>query len=1217
MRYFWKFYISLNINIYHSTQTAIKINFNQGKICGGRRKNPEHKTHNMNLKTVGRSLIVATFLGISLSLSPTPVWAKATATQQKQNGTVKGTVTDTKGEGMIGAVVQVVGTNNSTYISDFNGKYELRNVEKGATIRVIMMGYKCDDQVWKGGELNFVMSEESEMLDEVVVTAMGIMRKEKSLTYATQMLKADELMKTPDANLINSLEGKVSGITITPSAGGAGGASKITLRGNKSIMGDNAPLIVVDGVPMTNSIRGQIGDAATLTSGSSAEGSDPLSMINPDDIESMNILKGANAAALYGSRAANGVVMITTKKGKEGKLEVTFNSSTTFDTPLLTPELQNAYGGYRSGNNTLLNNSWGDRLSGDGKHIYQYAADKQYFQTTNADGTPHMLNAYLRNYANDDIAAFYDMGVNTTNSLSVSGGTEKIQTYASYSNTHSIGMIDNNRYNRNTFAFRQTYKLWDRITFGVNVNYNQAKTKNRIGGGTLGNPIYHLYTAPRDVDMEYYKQNYSAKGQWWSSGNAEGNGTQTWYEDMGDGWMYEHRDHVLLEGPMQQYAFQSPAINNPYWLRNMNFGESDEERFSASFNATVKIIEGLNFQARVSIDHSKYQDEGGRYATTWYDTEMYRYGTYYLNNSRTNEIYTDYMLSYNKEFGKDWSLSASAGYVGHTIKGTSTNTYIGNATDDMTVGGVAIGVPKSVNMFEPSYGGAGVTSKGTSSNWDQAALVTAQVGFKDVVFVDASYRQDWYRPFRQFAYLGTKESYGYFGVGANAVLSDIIKLPKWFTYAKYRLSYSEVGNSIPNTLYNIISVNNKNNTTNVSSRNFFVPEPEKTKSFETGLEMQFLRDCLTFDVTYYNSAMHNSYLEVAGTNGKSQPVNSGIIRNQGVELTLGYDWKISRNWRWKTSMNFSYNHNEIEATSMDKYGNHKDMATSFAEGKIQLLYRKGGAYGDLYITDFTRYNSDVYKYTVTEEVIIDRIPTMVEVTKYSSTPVTDANGNVISELVNKAGDIYITNGKPSLGGYVSVTDGGKLRVRDASKKFQKFAGNVNSKYQLSWSNTFTYKDFSLYFLINGRIGGKVVSLTEGYLDEIGASERTGAARLNAEKNNIYTADDKLGMYLNDGRDLVAVEDYYTFVGSSYVGDYIYDATNFRLRELSLGYTFRNLFGEYKNLSLSLVCRNLFFIYKDAPVDPDVSLSTANGLGGIDVFNYPSARSFGLNIKVNL
>ena len=1177
------------------------------------------KKNNMKLlKSVGRSLIAAAIMGIPLSFLPVESWASTAIVQQDQQyGTVKGTVMSDKGEEMIGAVVYVVGTQNSAFV-DFDGSYVLNNVKKGSTIRATLMGFTCEDQVWNGGALNFVMVEENNQLEELVVTAMGIMRKEKSLTYATQMVKADDLFKAPDANLINSLEGKVSGITITPSAGGAGGASKITLRGNKSIMGENAPLIVVDGVPMTNSIRGQVSDAANLTYSGASEGSDPLSMINPDDIESMNVLKGANAAALYGSRAANGVVMITTKKGKEGKMEVAFNSSTTFDTPFMTPELQNAYGSYRAaGNGSVQYNSWGDRLSGDGKHIYQYVGDKQYFpQTTTVtkeDGTtevvPNVFNSYLRNYAKDDIAEFFDLGVNTTNSVSVSGGTEKIQTYVSYSNTHSIGMIESNRYNRNTFAFRQTYKLWDRITLGVNVNYNQAKTKNRVGGGTIGNPLYHLYTTPRDVDMDYYKDNYRADGSWWSSGDAEGNGTQVYYVNEGGNYV-QKRGHALLEGPQQQYAFQGPMYNNPYWLTNMNQGETNEERFSASFNATVNILEGLNLQARVSIDHSKFQSEGGTYASTWGPVDMYRYGTYYLNNSRTNEIYTDYMLTYNKELNKDWTVSATAGYVGHTIKGNNSNTYIGNATVDVTLNGVHSTIPTAINMFEPSFGGPGVTTKGKSSNWDQAALVTAQVGYKDVVFVDASYRQDWYRAFKQFSYLGVDDSYGYFGVGANAILSDMIKLPKWFTYAKYRLSYSEVGNSIPNDLFGSATMNFLLGTTGVTSRNRFIPYPEKTKSFETGLEMQFLRDCLTFDITYYNSAMHDSYLEIAGTNGKSQPVNSGVIRNQGIETTVGYDWKINKDWRWKTSVNFSYNHNEIEETAKDKYGNSKDMATSFAEGKIQLLYRKGGAYGDLYVTDFTRYKNDVYVEYRQEEIVDENNQVVMADVPYYNT---EGNG----ELYRKAGDLYITNGKPSLGGYVAVTDAGKLRVREANRKFQKFAGNVNSKYQLSWSNTFTYKDFSLYFLINGRIGGKVVSLTEGYLDEIGASDRSGAARLNAEKKGIYTEDGRLGMYLNEGRDVVAVEDYYTFVGGSDASSYIYDATNFRLRELSLGYTFRNLFGEYKNLSLSLVCRNLFFLYKDSPVDPDVSLSTANGLGGIDVFNYPSARSFGLNIKVNL
>jgi hypothetical protein len=196
-----------------------------------------------------------------------------------------------------------------------------------------------------------------------------------------------------------------------------------------------------------------------------------------------------------------------------------------------------------------------------------------------------------------------------------------------------------------------------------------------------------------------------------------------------------------------------------------------------------------------------------------------------------------------------------------------------------------------------------------------------------------------------------------------------------------------------------------------------------------------------------------------------------------------------------------------------------------------------------------------------------------------------------------------------------ISQAGTVKA-EKGKKFGKYAGNMNADYQLSWSNNFRYKNFNLYILINGRIGGKVISLTEAYLDRFGVSKRTGDARLKAEKLGLYTADGRHAMYINDGRDLVSVEDYYTTVGNSDASSYIYNGTNFRLREVSLGYTFRDLLGEGKNLSLSVIGRNLFFIYKDAPVDPDISVSTANGLGGIDMFNVPSSRSFGVNLKLN-
>ena len=1118
-------------------------------------------------------LLVAMLTGGVGSFVPTSVHAATSNVQQKN--VLKGRVIDATGEPAVGAYVIVVGTSTGT-TTELNGSFTLKNVKPGASIKVSLIGYKSQTVKWDGSsELNFTLEEETSNLNEVVVTAMGITRKASSLTYSTQMLRSDELMKVQDPNLVNSIEGKISGVTITPSAGGAGGASKITLRGNKSIQGNNAPLIVVDGVPMTNNVRGQANQAYNLTYSSVAEGSDPLSMINPDDIESMNILKGANAAALYGSAAANGVVMITTKKGKEGKLDVNFTSNVTFENPLLTPKLQNAYGAeVTSGGLTL--DSWGTKLPGGGAYTASVNA------APTIGGT---RNIHLRNSANDDIANFFRTGLTANNSVSLSGGTEKIKTYFSVANSHSNGMLESNNYNRNTLSFRQSYNFWNRVNIDVNANYVQTKTNNRIGGGTVGNPLYDLYTMPRNVDLAYYRNHVSTLGNWQSAERSY------FKADPVTGAYTETSGRSQLSGPLQEWAFQTAEKNNPYWLLNKNNSVSQDDRFYGNLQGRFDIYDGLAFQARVSIDHSRYSAEGKTYATTWGPQAMNDFGTYYLSNNRTNEIYTDYLLSYNKQI-QDWSVSTTAGWVGHVIESTNVNTYT-NASFDTSQSYILKELPTVINRFDPSSGGAGGTTKNTSSNWDKAALFTAQVGWKDMVYVDGSYRRDWYRTFRQFSALGTPDNYGYFGFGANAILSSLFNWKD--EYVKYRVSYSEVGNSIPNVLFNSVTIDPRTGAASVLGYNNFWPIPEKTRSFETGVETQFFNNRLNVDLTYYNAAMHNSYLTIAASNGKSQPVNSGIIRNQGIEATVGYDWNnLIPGLRWKTSVNVSYNHNRVEKTYVED-GHNKEMALTVAGGKVQVNYKVGRPYGEMYVNDYTRWRDDVYR---------------------------DENGGLNSEgrgkLIHKAGDIYINDqGQPSFDGKKRyVNSAGNVRVDKGGERFGLNVGNMNSNVQLSWSNTFFYKNFSLYFLVNGRIGGKVVSLTEGYLDRLGVSERTGEARRHAEATGLKAANGSWGLAINEGRDIVNGRKYYEAVGSSSAIDYIYDATNFRLRELSLGYNWRNLLGEGKNLSVSVIARNLFFIYKKAPVDPDISLSTANGLGGFEIFNLPSARSFGVNVKLN-
>lgn len=1070
------------------------------------------------------------------------------ALTQQQGLTVQGNVTDGTGEPLIGVSVVVKGATGLGVVTDIDGNYKINVSDNNAVLVFSYIGY-TPQEVNVGGRssLNVVMKDESSVLKEVVVTAMGIKRKETSLTYATQQIKASDLNRVQDPNVANSLEGKVSGVTITPSAGGAGGASKIILRGNKSILGSSAPLIVVDGVPMSNSTRGQVGDAATLTYSNVSEGGDPLSMINPDDIESINVLKGANAAALYGSVAANGVLMITTKKGREGHIAVNVSSNVTFDSPLTTPKIQNVYGAsVNDAAGTMGIYSWGDRLdarSSDNLLVNIPMSNDKFNGQYNT--------VHLRNKAKDDLDDFYRTGVTTNNSVALSGGTDKMSTYFSYGNSHANGMIENNSYNRHNFSFRQNFKFYDRLGINISMNYIQTKTKNRPGGGVALNPIYHMYTMPRNVDFDYYRNNYTQQGTWLSE-------LQKVYVRQPGGYVWQGQ-RVQLSGLQQQWAFQESGQNNPYWLMKQNSSIQREDRFFGNITGTLDIYDGLSFQARLGIDFSKFEGESKRYATTWLPAGMEDYGRYFWNYNKTTEIYTDYMLNYNKTFG-DWDVSATAGWVGHTTKGVArgvdaTATYRDPSGQMLS---------SEINWFSPSAGTNG-NSISNSSNWDKGAVFTAQIGWQDKIYVDGSYRHDWYRAFRQFKDKGTPESYGYFGFGANAIVSSLVKLPEWFNYLKYRASYSEVGNSLPNVVYAQATKDYKTGSVTVPQwADFKDPRPEKTASFETGVEMLFLNNCLSLDLTYYNSTMSNLYLVGTNAKGKSIPMNSGKVRNQGIEATVGYDFKFGRDLRWKTSYNISYNNNKILKTAYDpETGKENVIATDL--GGVRVLYKEGGSIGDMYITDLRR----------------------------------DENGH-----------------------FILTSEGGVQMETESDKKYGKYVGNMNANWQMGWSNTFTYKDFSLSFLINGRIGGKVLSLTESYLDGMGLSQRSADARLKAEANNIVATNynGQPGMVLPDGSGtIVPIEEYYKSIGGTSpqaVDNYLYSGTNFRLRELSLGYTFRDLFGANKNLTLSFIGRNLFFFYKDAPTDPDVSLSTANGLGAYEVFNMPSSRSFGFSLNVN-
>ena len=386
------------------------------------------------------------------------------AISQQANVNVKGTVKDASGEPLIGVSILVKGTTNGT-VTDIDGNFNL-NAPKGAVLEISYVGYVTQTISVTGSSINVVLKEDSEQLDEVVVTALGIKRAEKALSYNVQKVDQDELVRVKDANFVNSLNGKIAGVSINRSATGVGGATRVVMRGAKSIEGDNNALYVVDGIPLFNTNMGAT-DSGIMGEGSA--GTEGIADFNPEDIESISVLSGPSAAALYGSSAANGVILITTKKGKEGKVQISVSSSTEFSKAYMTPEFQTTYGNVKGSYE-----SWGEKLA-----------------------TPSSYDP------KDD---FFNTGTNFINSVTLTTGTKSNQTFASISSTNSAGIVPNNEYNRLNFTIRNTSTFWnDRLQLDLGASYIKQDDTNMVSQGLYWNPVVAAYLFPRGENFEDVK----------------------------------------------------------------------------------------------------------------------------------------------------------------------------------------------------------------------------------------------------------------------------------------------------------------------------------------------------------------------------------------------------------------------------------------------------------------------------------------------------------------------------------------------------------------------------------------------------------------------------------------------------------------------------------------------------------------------------------------
>lgn len=990
---------------------------------------------------------------------------------------VTGRVVDEKNEPLIGVNIRVEGTDDGT-VTDLEGKYVIK-ASIGSILSFTYIGYISSYvKIADKNVYNIQMSANVEALNEVVVTALGIKREQKALSYNVQQVKSDQLTNVKDVNFINSLNGKVAGVNINSSSSGVGGASKVVMRGTKSIEQSSNALYVIDGIPMFN-----FGGGGSMENGSQGV-TESIADINPDDIESISVLTGAAAAALYGSNAANGAIVINTKRGKVGKLQVSVSSNTEFAKPFVLPHFQNRYGtgsSGKAGNSTTL--SWGTLLN----------------------------DASRRNYEPRD---FFDTGITYTNSVTLSTGTDKNQTFFSAAAVNSEGIVPNNRYNRFNFTFRNTTNfLNDRMKLDVGASYIIQNDRNMTNQGAYSNPIVPVYLFPRGDDFNLIK----VFERWDPARKIK---TMFWPQGEGD-----------------------LRMQNPYWIAYRNLRTNDKKRYMLSASLSYDITDWLNISGRVRVDNSSTKYEQKLYASSNTTlTEGSAQGFYAISKPDETQVYADALANINKRLG-DYSIVVN---IGASI--------VDNKYDELSYRGPirANGIPNVFNVFDLDN----TQKKARQDEWEeqtQSIFASAEVGWKSMLYLTLTGRNDWASQLAN----SSSTCFFYPSIGLSAVVSEMVKLPSFVDYLKVRSSFSSVGMPYPRNLTSPTFEYDETTQTWKPKTHYPIGDlkPERTDSWEFGLDMRLFKD-FNLSLSWYLANTFNQTFDpkISVSSGYTTIyLQTGYVRNQGVELSFGYGHTWKKDFRWQSNFILSHNKNKIIELVKDyihpETGEpiNKDRLDVGGLGKARFILKTGGSLGDLYT------QSDLKR---------------------------DDNGMV---EISPAGTLVTVNNRPDI----------KL-------------GSVFPKCNLAWNNQFSWKGFNISALVTARIGGIVYSATAAAMDQYGVSESSAVARDNGGvlvngRNRVDAQTWFTAIGSQSG-----LPQYYT-----------YSATNIRLQEAAIGYTLpRKWLHDVCDIQLSVVGRNLCMIYNKAPFDPEAVATTGNYYQGIDFFMLPSTRNVGLNVKIN-
>lgn len=1059
-----------------------------------------------------------------------------------QKTTITGKITDSAGAAIAGASVREKGTKTGVS-ADNTGAFSI-SVSPGTTLIFSATGFQ-EVQLAASDNMVVVLQGNVSNLTEVVVTALGITRSKNSLPYAAQKVNGADISNTRSSNFISSLSGKASGVEIRQN-NTMGGSTNIVLRGAKSLTGTNQALFVIDGVPIDNT-NNNTTDQANGRGG--YDYGNAAADVNPDNIESVTILKGANATALYGSRGFNGVILITTKKGRRG-FNVTVNSGVTYNTidRSTFPKYQKKYGeGYGQYYSSSTNPYFeGADLDGDGVEdlISPSTEDASYgaaydpnlmvYQWQSHDPKSSFYQKKQPWVASpNDPSAFFQSPLNFNNSVFVEAANDKAGFTLGYTKSNEKGILPNSSLDKDLVNMSANYKITDKISVGGSGSFSRIAGKGRFGTGYDGANALNPMTNFR---------------QWWNVGVN--------FDDLKAAYFRNRQNITWNWSDPFTLDISAPAYwDNPYFSRYENVENDSRNRLFGNVYVNYQVAKWLNVLGRISYDGFNEQEEE-RKAVSSVGVPFYR---------RFNQNYHE--INYDVLATGNWDLTSDLNFK--ALLGSTTRVNTRSSVDLSTNGGLASpGIFSIANSLNAPFPPTELEAKSRV----ESGYGGVTFDYKNTLILDGTARVD-----RSSTLPKSNNTYGYYSGSVGLVISQFVK-EDWLSYAKLRGSYATVGKDAPlyyvkdNYVYDI----DPNSGGPVNSFNgnsmFSVPgtknnpdlKPEKTLSFEAGLEASFFKSRVGFDVTYYDARTKDQILPLTlstSTGYSRKIVNSGVIRNRGVELSVYVTPVKTTDFSWDLSLNWTRNRNKVESL----YGDLDNIVLGSFQGSITVNAALGEAYGAIHGSDFIYNNGQ---------------------------KVVGSNGRYLKSSSN------------------NIT-----------------IGNVNPDWIGGINNKFTYKGVSLGFLIDVRQGGDVFStdmyygLATGLYPETAGNNDLG----NPIRNTIADGGGIIrpGVTADGKPNTIRAEAYnYGAFGYRYSPDkaFVYDASYVKLREASITYSFpKTMFNNkiVKGIDLALIGRNLWIIHKNLPyADPEENFGAGN-LQGVQTGAYPTTRTIGFNVKLKL